>query len=130
MNEESVQNCLNYFHEAKSQQQSKTYEPVQHSMQITQQRTNEQMMLSRQLQEQQQMRHDLEQLRELAGSISTGVNNAVAEEQNFQMTMGQQPNSNGSIGSNGLATFQQRESMQQNDERLPEENEIADFTRE
>jgi hypothetical protein len=40
------------------------------------------------LQEQQQMRHDLEQLRELAGTISTGVNNAVAEEQNFQMTMG------------------------------------------
>ena len=76
------------------------------------------------------MRHDLEQLRELAGSISTGVNNAVVEEQNFQMTMGQQPNSNGSIGSNGLATFQQRETMQQNAERLPEENEIADFTRE
>ena len=60
MNEESVQNCLSYFHEAKAQQQSRTYEPVQTSMAITQQRTNELAMLQTQLQEQQQMRHDLE----------------------------------------------------------------------
>ena len=48
------------------------------------------------------------------------------------MTMGQHQNPQRSMGmsSNGLATFQQRESMEQNSERLPEENEIADFTRE
>ena len=32
MNEESVTNCLNYFHENKQQRESRTYEPVQQSM--------------------------------------------------------------------------------------------------
>ena len=31
MNEESVQNCLTYFHEQKEQRESRTYEPVQQS---------------------------------------------------------------------------------------------------
>ena len=66
----------------------------------------------------------------MAVPIQTGITNAVAEEHNFQMTMGQQNSGSMGMSSNGLATFQQRESMEQNMERLPEENEIADFTRE
>ena len=36
MNEESVQNCLSYFQDAKRQRESATYEPVQSSMQAAQ----------------------------------------------------------------------------------------------
>ena len=36
MNEESVQNCLNYFHENRQQRESRTYEPVQQSMYMQQ----------------------------------------------------------------------------------------------
>ena len=42
MNEESVQNCLNYFHEHKEQRESRTYEPVQQSMFLQHQTNKEQ----------------------------------------------------------------------------------------
>ena len=62
-------------------------------------------MLTQQLEQQQQMRHDLEELRELTGAVQIGVNRAVAEDGGFAMTMGRDTG----VGSNGYDTFQQRE---------------------
>ena len=50
------------------------------------------------------MRHDLEELRELTGSVQTGVNRAVVEDANFQMTMGRDTYGGNNL-TNGEATF-------------------------
>ncbi len=68
------------------------------------------------------MRHDLEELRELTGAVQEGVKNAVNEDSNFAMTMGE------AQASNGMDTFQQRE-CSGDAGRAQVENDIDDFTR-
>ena len=73
------------------------------------------------------MRHDLEELRELTGSVQTGVNRAVVEDANFQMTMGRDTYGGNNL-TNGDATFQQREDIEEVG-RAQCDNDIDDFTR-
>ena len=117
MNEESVNNCLGYFQENKAQRESKTYEPVQQSMYAQQQSLAEARLVDQTLRQQQQMRYDLEELRQLTAGVQDGVR-SVADDSNFRVTMGQ--------NNDMQDTFQQREEVGVTQDV---ENDINDFTR-
>ena len=68
MNEESVANCLQFFKEAREARQSGAY---------AQQQELETRMMTAQLQGQQQMRYDLDQLKDLTQGVQDGLVNSI-----------------------------------------------------
>lgn len=68
MNEESVSSCLQYFKEAREARQTAAASPL-----MQQTSDYEARLMGAQLQSQQQMRYDLEQLKDMTDGVSAGI---------------------------------------------------------